>query len=135
MFRNISKMSLLHLLLESSDGVVNLDKSLEKATQMKIVKYAIRWTNAAASAVGTELINVKIFDESILSTFINTNKTINKNYIPLANNVAVESTIQDMEIVFDVKNQMRNQFKYELRNKTGGTLANLVSLQLWFEYF
>ena len=135
MFRNISKMSLLHLLLESSDGVVNLDKSLEKATQMKLVKYAIRWTNAAASAVGTELINVKIFDESILSTFINTNKTINKNYIPLANNVAVESTIQDMEIVFDVKNQMRNQFKYELRNKTGGTLANLVSLQLWFEYF
>ena len=128
-------MSLLHLFLDSSDGVVNLDKSLEKATQMKLVKYAIRWTNAGTSTTGGELINVKIFDESILSNFINTNKTINKNYIPLANNVAELITIQDMEIVFDVKNQMRNNFKYEIRNKAGAAVTNLTSLQLWFEYF
>jgi hypothetical protein len=126
-------MSLLYIKIDSTSGLVNLEKPIS-AKKIKLVKYMIRFATQADSATSGELLNVKIFQDGAISSLVNSNRSKFSNHLPLANDTGSATTINTLDLVMDVNGKLIKDFKYSVNNSVGAP-ANFTSLQLWFEYF
>ena len=127
-------MSLLYIKLNNTTGTTKIEKPLNDAKKIKLVKYMIRFALAADSKTSGELLNVKIFQDGAITSLVNSNRSAFSNHLPLANDTESATTINTLDLVMDIKGKLIKDFKYSISNETG-TPANFTSIQLWFEYF
>ena len=127
-------MGLLHLFLTSVSGVAYLDRVID-GKRMKLVKYQLTWDSTGDSTTGGELINVNVFNAGILGSVINSNRIVNKSFLPLCNDITSRQTINTLDLLLATRNKIQDSFEYQITDKDGNAPANLTSIQLFFEYF
>lgn len=127
-------MSLVHLFLEGSNGRVELDRIIEKGSTLKLTKYHITFNLVSDSATAGEVLNVKIFDPSVVNSLVFCNLGPSKSSIPIGNDISKQVTIQTIDASMLVVNSLRQSFDYSITNKNG-ELVNVRSVQLFFELF
>lgn len=127
-------MSLVHLFLEGNSGRTAFDKPIKRGSILKLTKYVLTFHNQSDSNSAGPLLNIQIFDHALIDSLVFCNLNYSKNAIPLANDVSKQVTIETFDCAMDINNDLRQAFDYRV-TKMDGSLANVRSVQLFFELF